>query len=138
MYPQEKWKENVEPAAVNASEVIGNTTVFEYDLKAEKSDTKTYGLIIDRDAPSEIVSEVINEDGSVDKVVDLYAMTALSWKGLQEQQEEKEYLEADVAGLMLEVAKKDAIIEEQKEQLAILEQDMADILMEISKMRGIK
>ena len=65
-------------------------------------------------------------------------MTALSWKGLQEQQEEKEYLETDVAGLMLEVAKKDAIIEEQKEQLAILEQDMADILMEISKMRGIK
>ena len=126
---EEKWKENIEEVTAKATDIINNTTVYEYDLKAEGSNNKNYGLIIDRDAPNEVINEVVNEDGSVDKVIDLYGMTALAWKSLQEHQEEKTSLEMDVCDLLMEIADKEKTIEEQNAKIASLEADFAELLL---------
>lgn len=94
---QEKWKTNIQEYGDSALEKILDTTIYNYDLT--ESNESAVGLVIERGVPQEIVSEMdcvsdventemstINEIEK-DKGIDLYAMCALSWKAIQEQQE---------------------------------------------------
>ena len=90
-------------------------------------------MIIDRDAPSDIITEVINEDGTVDKLIDLYGMVALAWKSSQEHTEDIDYNTVDLSGLILESAQKDSIITEQNNTINQLENDLANLMLEICK-----
>lgn len=128
---EEKWKDNVQEITENASDIINNATIYKYNLNGEEKES--IGLIIDRDAPSDIITEVINEDGTVDKLIDLYGMVALAWKSSQEHTEDIDYNTVDLSGLILESAQKDSIITEQNNTINQLENDLANLMLEICK-----
>jgi hypothetical protein len=99
-------------------DLINRTVVYEYELK-DNSNTrmigkKSIGLVIDYETPEEIISEVEILDDSewdgeeefipgnvkqIDKGVDLYAMSSLTWKALQEKDAEIKDLQTRVGQL---------------------------------------
>lgn len=89
-----EFKKAVENYSGNAMALINDTPVREYYLNedVEGLDIKRIGLIV-QEAPLEIV----NTDGG--KTIDLYQMTSLLWKGLQEQSTKIQELEARLIAL---------------------------------------
>ena len=89
-----EFKKAVENYNGNAMVLINDTPVREYYLNedVEGLDIKRIGLIV-QEAPLEIV----NTDGG--KTIDLYQMTSLLWKGLQEQSTKIQELEARLIAL---------------------------------------
>lgn len=89
-----EFKKAVENYNGNAMALINDTPVREYYLNedVEGLDIKRIGLIV-QEAPLEIV----NTDGG--KTIDLYQMTSLLWKGLQEQSTKIQELEARLIAL---------------------------------------
>lgn len=115
---EEKWKTNIEEVYDNASEIINNATIYKYDLLSEKTnDQRNIGLVIDRETPEQIINVVENEDGTVDKTIDLYKMSALAWKAIQEHNCKKDELESESSMLMFELAKRDLKIKELEDKI---------------------
>lgn len=79
----EKYKQNIRPLEDGALAGVMNTKPYTYNLKGQ--DTRSLGLVIERNAPKEIVSETRDS-------IDTYAMTAYLWKAVQELAEKVEKL----------------------------------------------
>jgi hypothetical protein len=113
-----KWKQNISVLDKSAMDLIRQTVVYEYELKDDQNTRntgkKTVGLVIDYGTPEEIISEVeILDDKEcdegeefvpgkvkqIDKGVDLYAMSSLAWKALQEKDTEIKDLQTRVEQL---------------------------------------
>lgn len=113
-----KWKNNINALDKNAMDIINQTVVYEYELKDNPNTRdvgkKTIGLAIDYETPEEIISEVETLDDrecgegeefipgkvkQIDKGVDLYAMSSLAWKALQEKDAEIKALQNEVKEL---------------------------------------
>lgn len=115
---ESKWKKNINALGYNAMDLINQTVVYEYELK-DNTDTrdvgkKTIGLVIDYETPEEIIieTEILDDreygEGEefipgkvkqIDKGVDLYAMSSLAWKALQEKDAEIKDLQTRVGHL---------------------------------------
>ena len=113
-----KWKKNIQTLDYNAMDLINRTVVYEYELK-DNSNTrdirkKTIGLVVDYETPEEIIieTEILDDreygEGEefipgkvkqIDKGVDLYAMSSLAWKALQEKDAEIKDLQTRVGHL---------------------------------------
>lgn len=86
----EKFKTNINKADINGLQLINNSTIYDYKYKDEKEEFPTkYGLIIERECPEEVI------DNSGD-AINLYSMTSISWKAIQELTEKIEKLEARI------------------------------------------
>ena len=113
-----KWKQNISVLDKSAMDLIRQTVVYEYELKDDQNTRntgkKTVGLVIDYGTPEEIISEVEVLDDKecdegeefvpgkvkqIDKGVDLYAMSSLAWKALQEKDTEIKDLQTRVEHL---------------------------------------
>ena len=113
-----KWKKNINALDKNAMDLINQTVVYEYELKDNPNTRdvgkKTIGLVIDYETPEEIISEIEVLDDreysegeefipgkvkQIDKGVDLYAMSSLAWKALQEKDAEIKDLQTRVGQL---------------------------------------
>ena len=113
-----KWKKNIQTLDYNAMDLINQTVVYEYELKDNPNTRdvgkKTIGLVIDYETPEEIISEIEVLDDreysegeefipgkvkQIDKGVDLYAMSSLAWKALQEKDAEIKDLQSRVGHL---------------------------------------
>lgn len=137
---EEKWKKNIKELDFSAADVINNTTIYEYNLKSDANENTNYGVVIDRGVPEELIQEIVNEDGSIDRVVSSYGMTSLAWKGLQEHSEQISVVEEETAYAMLDSVIKDReiksqaqAIEEQAEQIGIIEEDIAYTILDSAK-----
>lgn len=69
-------KENIQLFNKNSLDIINNTDIYNYNFRDDKTKEKKVGLIY-QDAPSEVISK--NK-----KSINLYSMTTLSWKAIQE------------------------------------------------------
>lgn len=102
-----KRKKRIHALEKNAMDIINQTVVYEYELKDNTNTRdvgkKTIGLVIDYETPEEIITETEILDDSeyseggeftpgkvkqIDKGIDLYAMSSLAWKALQEKDKE--------------------------------------------------
>ena len=95
-------KESINTLETTAMSVINQVTVYEYESKdntnARDFGKKMVGLIIDYKTPKEIVREVEvlsngeqnekSEAALTNRGIDLYAMSSLAWKALQEKDKE--------------------------------------------------
>lgn len=108
-----KWKDNIQPFEKSAMDMINQTVVYEYN-RTDNPNQKEIGLVIDNGVPEELVREIIHGQGlevdenqpmtlsleepemEVDKTVDLYTMCSISWKALQEKDEEIQQLQNKV------------------------------------------
>ena len=77
-------KEDIEEFECNALDKICSTPVYSYNMKGDKRDKKSVGLIY-QESPDDIV----NDNG---KSIELYAMSSMLWKGVQELNKENEDL----------------------------------------------
>ena len=70
-------KENIQKFRQSAIDIINNADIYQYNYKSSKKDKKI-GLVIGEGyrTPNEVVSKK--------EAVDLYAMTSISWKAIQE------------------------------------------------------
>ena len=74
-----KYKNVIGEFQANALDKIMSAKVYNYTLKGDPSNSERIGLIIEKDAPKEVV------DGDT---VDNYSMISMLWKGVQELTEE--------------------------------------------------
>lgn len=97
----ESIKKNISKFTKNATDIINNSDIYEYNLKSDKdTDKKLIGFIIGENykTPAEVIDK--NE-----QAVSLYSTIGILWKGFQEQQAKVEKLEERVEQLEKEVHK---------------------------------
>lgn len=79
----ERIKKNISKWTKNATEIINNADIYEYNLKTdEDTDRKMIGFVIGDKYRTP--DEVLSKDG---EAVRLYSIACILWKGFQEQEE---------------------------------------------------
>ena len=97
----ESIKKNITKFTKNATDIINNSDIYEYNLKSDAdTDKKMIGFIIGDNYKTP--DEVIDKEG---QAVSLYSAIGILWKGFQEQQVKIEKLEERVEQLEKEVHK---------------------------------
>lgn len=86
-----EYKTNIETFEKSALDIIGQSTIYSYNLKTD-IETAEIGLVIGEGYS--IAQEVVNGDG-----VSQYRMNSLSWKAIQELHEKIKDLENELAAL---------------------------------------
>ena len=110
---RKELKKNIKEFDRSALDIIKNSNIYEYELKAENNGRKHYGFVIDEenlDVPKEIMSE--NKIG-----IDLYALGSLDWKGIQELIEKQEKSEKRIEELENKIIKLENIIAKLSDKL---------------------
>ena len=88
----EKIKKNITKLTKNATEIINNSDIYEYNLKTdEDTDRKLIGFVIGDKYRTP--DEVLSKDG---EAVRLYSITGILWKAVQELSARIEQLEKEV------------------------------------------
>ena len=91
----ESIKKNIKKYEKNASEIIKNSDIYEYNLKSEKdTDKKQIGFIIGKNYRTP--DEITNQENTA---IVLYSAIGLLWKSNQEQQKEIESLKERITAL---------------------------------------
>ena len=91
----ENIKKNISKFTKNATDIIKNSDIYEYNLKSdEDTDKKMIGFVIGDNYKTP--EEVIDKEG---QAVELYSAIGILWKGFQEQQKNIEILEQRVEQL---------------------------------------
>ena len=91
----ESIKKNIKKYEKNASEIIRNSDIYEYNLKSEKdTDKKQIGFIIGKNYRTP--DELTNQENTA---IVLYSAIGLLWKSNQEQQKEIESLKERITAL---------------------------------------
>ena len=91
----ESIKKNIKKYEKNASEIIRNSDIYEYNLKSEKdTDKKQIGFIIGKNYRTP--DEITNQENTA---IVLYSAIGLLWKSNQEQQKEIESLKEKITAL---------------------------------------
>lgn len=91
----ESIKKNINKFTKNATDIINNSDIYEYNLKSdEDTDKKMIGFVIGDNYKTP--EEVIDKEG---QAVELYSAIGILWKGFQEQQKNIEILEQRVEQL---------------------------------------
>ncbi len=91
----ESIKKNIKKYEKNASEIIKNSDIYEYNLKSEKdTDKKQIGFIIGKNYRTP--DELTNQENTA---IVLYSAIGLLWKSNQEQQKEIESLKERITAL---------------------------------------
>lgn len=97
----ESIKKNINKFTKNATDIINNSDIYEYNLKSDKDeDEKLIGFVIGNNYKTP--NEVIDKNG---QAVSLYSAIGILWKGFQEQQATIEKLEERIEQLEKEVHK---------------------------------
>ena len=97
----ESIKKNINKFTKNATNIINNSDIYEYNLKSDKdTDKKLIGFVIGDNYKTP--SEVIDKNG---QAVSLYSAIGILWKGFQERQAKINKLEEIVEQLEKEVHK---------------------------------
>ena len=87
----EKIKKNITKLTKNATEIINNSDIYEYNLKKDKdTDRKLIGFVIGDKYRTP--DEVLSKDG---EAVRLYSITGILWKAVQELSARVEQLEKE-------------------------------------------
>ena len=95
----ESIKKNISKFDKNATDIINNSDIYEYNLKSDSNeDKKLIGFVIGDNYKTP--DEVIDKDG---QAVELYSAIGILWKGFQEQQAKIEKLEEKILQLEKEV-----------------------------------
>lgn len=95
----ESIKKNISKFTKNATDIISNSDIYEYNLKSDAdTDKKIIGFVIGDNYKTP--SEVISKDG---QAVELYSAIGILWKGFQERQAKIEKLEERILQLEKEV-----------------------------------
>ena len=85
----EKIKKNIEKYNGNVIDIIKNSEIYEYNLKTENDNHKKHiGFIIGNKYKTP--KEITNNDESG---IDIYSMSSIMWRAIQEQQEQIEILQ---------------------------------------------
>ena len=85
----ESIKKNISKFTKNATDIINNSDIYEYNLKSDKDEEKKMiGFVIGDNYKTP--DEVISRDG---QAVGLYSAIGILWKGFQEQEEEIKQLQ---------------------------------------------
>lgn len=85
----ESIKKNINKFTQNATDIINNSDIYEYNLKSDKDEEKKMiGFVIGDNYKTP--DEVISRDG---QAVGLYSAIGILWKGFQEQEEEIKQLQ---------------------------------------------
>lgn len=80
----ESIKKNINKFTKNATDIINNSDIYEYNLKSDKdTDKKLIGFIIGENYKTP--NEVISKEG---QAVELYSAIGILWKAVQEMSEE--------------------------------------------------
>ena len=88
---KEKIKKNITKLTKNATEIINNSDIYEYNLKKDKdTDRKLIGFVIGDNYRTP--EEVLSKDG---EAVRLYSITGILWKAVQELSSRVEQLEKE-------------------------------------------
>ncbi len=87
----EKVKENINEVA-DVLSLFKRSKIYNYNYIKNGSNRKSHGFVIERETPDEVVAE----DG---KHVDVYSMSALTWRGVQELLNRIEDLENKIEGI---------------------------------------
>ena len=88
----ESIKKNITKFAKDATEIINNSDIYEYNLKSDKdTDKKMIGFVIGENYKTP--DEVIDKNG---QAVSLYSAIGILWKGFQELSVRVEQLEKEV------------------------------------------
>lgn len=88
----ESIKKNISKFNKNATKIINNSDIYEYNLKSDKdTDKKMIGFIIGENYRTP--DEVVSRDG---QAVGLYSAIGILWKAFQEQSKRIEELEKEV------------------------------------------
>ena len=97
----ESIKKNISKFTKNATDIINNSDIYEYNLKSDKDeDEKLIGFVIGNNYKTP--NEVIDKNG---QAVSLYSAIGILWKGFQERQAKINKLEEIVEQLEKEVHK---------------------------------
>ena len=106
-------KKNIKKLDKSAIDIIRNSNIYEYELKAETDGFKHYGFVIDEenlDVPEEIMSQ--------DKTgINLYGLGSINWKGTQELIEKQEKSEKRIEELENKIIKLENIIAKLSDKL---------------------
>ena len=95
----ESIKKNITKFTKNATDIINNSDIYEYNLKSDAdTDKKMIGFIIGDNYKTP--DEVIDKEG---QAVSLYSAIGILWKGFQERQAKIEKLEEKILQLEKEV-----------------------------------
>jgi hypothetical protein len=88
---KESIKKNIVKYEKNATDIIKNSEIYEYNFKTEKdTDKKHIGFVIgDKGGNYKTPKEVVFSNG---EGIDTYTMESILWKAFQEQQKEIEEL----------------------------------------------
>lgn len=88
----ESIKKNIKQSNINALDIIKDARIYQYNLKSEEDkDKKHIGFIIGD--KYETPKEVLSQDG---QGIDMYTMSSIMWKAIQEQQKIIEELQAKI------------------------------------------
>lgn len=88
----ENIKKNISKFTKNATDIINNSDIYEYNLKSDKDeDEKLIGFVIGNNYKTP--NEVIDKDG---QAVSLYSAIGILWKAVQELSARVEQLEKEV------------------------------------------
>ena len=88
----ESIKKNISKFDKNATDIINNSDIYEYNLKSDKdTDKKLIGFVIGDNYKTP--SEVISKEG---QAVELYSAIGILWKAVQELSARVEQLEKEV------------------------------------------
>ncbi len=94
----ESIKKNINKFTKDATNIINNSDIYEYNLKSDKdTDKKMIGFVIGKNYKTP--DEVISKEG---QAVELYSAIGILWKGFQEQQKKIETLEQKILQLVEE------------------------------------
>ena len=87
----ESIKKNIGKFTKNATDIINNSDIYEYNLKSDKDeDKKLIGFVIGEDYKTP--NEVIDKNG---QAVSLYSAIGILWKAVQELSARVEQLEKE-------------------------------------------
>ena len=89
---QEELKCKINKLNDNCIEIVKKSDIYKFNFKTDNNTHKPrYGFVIGEkyNTPNEVISE--NKDG-----IDLYSMTSILWKAIQEQQEQIEQLQTKI------------------------------------------
>lgn len=95
----ERIKKNINKFTKNATDIINNSDIYEYNLKSDKDeDKKMIGFVIGDNYKTP--DEVIDKNG---QAVSLYSAIGILWRGFQERQAKIDKLEERIEQLEKEV-----------------------------------
>lgn len=109
-----KFKRNVEDYTENALEKINASRVRTYNYTYDKDEDRHVGIIIEENAPKEIVSL----EG---ETVDIYGMVSMSWRAIQQLSEENKSLKKEKTAMKTRMTKLEKKNKELEERLSRLE-----------------